>query len=262
MEENELEKIFDEVLKKSEVYDDIPESVIKMLMTTSFNNDFMSREEAIESLENMRHGLREQIYGKNSRLYFHASDRPYDSIRETIQPSGEKLCFFANNPESALSVVKVRHDRDYDFCFLHICKIKSPINLFNPQSKSDMKKVSFTQNELKSIKDSLDWLQQIPIQNLSAPIRWWRIYESESFLSSVKKAGFDGIALNFWDYICSTPEKEKTEGIALFNGNKMTVYGIKVVNLKHDINDRNECLKGLKTKEDIEKEYESILRNR
>jgi len=231
------------------------ESIIEMFMSTSFNDDFMSREEAIKAAKKLPSKLKEQIYGKNSRLYFHASDRPHSSIKETIQSSsGEQLCFFANNPEAALAVARIRHNWNYDFCFLHVCKLKSSVDLFNPQCKTDLKKTSFTQKEI-------DFIQEV-FRKYDIPIRYWRVYENKTIPSTIKKSGFDGIALNFWDYEYPTPEREETEGIALFNGNKMNVYGIKKVRLEDPIKDRIEYLKDLKTKEEFEKEYKTVLENR
>jgi len=251
------EKLFEEVFRKAKI--EPPEQLIEALMNTSFNDEYMSREEAIKAAKNIGPKLYEQTYGKNSRLYFHASNKPHDPIRETIQPNStrESLCFFANNPEAALAVANARHNWSYDFCFLHVCKIKSPVDLFNPQSISDNKRVSFTQNEMSMIQNICNWLKQE--WNFDAPERWWRIYENGSIPSAVKKAGFYGIALNFWDMKHSTPEKDKTEGIALFNGNQMKVCGIKVVGLKDEIKNYNEYLKGLKNKDELEKEYKNLI---
>jgi len=241
------------VLKKlfEPEYINPPESVIDMFMNTSFNGEFMSREEAIKAAKNLGPKLREQIYGKNSRLYFHASDKPHDPIKESKQKSGESLCFFANKPEAALALAKVRHNWDYDFCFLHVCKIKSPINLFNPQAELDVKEVSFPQRELEMIQNICNWLKMG--WHPDAPKRWWKIYESKPILSTIKKAGFFGIALNFWDM------KYPTEGIALFNGNQMHVCGIKVVNLKDEYKNYDEYLKNLKTKKKLEEEYKDFI---
>jgi len=237
-----------------------PESVINMFMNTSFNKQFMTREEAIKKVTNLNSKLREQTYGKNSRLYFHASDRPHDPIKESKQESGESLCFFSNKPEAALAVVKVRHNWNHDFCFLHVCKLKSSVNLFNPQCKTDIKKVSFTNKELKIIQDETDWIKRwTKCAKLPSPERWWRIYEAFSIPSAIKKAGFSGIALNFWDMNYETPEVDRTEGIALFKGNQMHVLGIKVVNLKDEFKDYDWYLKDIKKKREIEKEYEVLL---
>jgi hypothetical protein len=257
MMDKKLEKIFDEVLIETK---EPPESIIKLFMNTSFNNKFMSREEAIHAAKDLGPKLYEQTYGKNSRLYFHASDKPHDPIRESIQhnnDTGESLCFFTNNPESALAVAKARHGWDYNFCFLHVCKIKSQINLFNPQCKSDIKQVSFSKDDLNRIQDISNWLKQG--WNLDTPDRWWRIYESGFIPSAIKKAGFLGIALNFWDMIYPTPEKEKTEGIALFYGNQMSVQGIKTVEFGNEIKEYNEYLKDLHTKEEIEEKYKDLF---
>jgi len=42
-----------EILKETDVYNDPSESVIKMFMSTSFNNEFMSREEAIKATKDL-----------------------------------------------------------------------------------------------------------------------------------------------------------------------------------------------------------------
>jgi len=256
--EKDMSKLVEEFLKGAdlEVSEDISEALIESFRFTSFNNNFLSREEAIKCIKSLPSKLQEQTYGKNSRLYFHASDKPHNPIKESIQPSNTFMCFFANNPESALAVARARHNWNYDFCFLHVCKIKSAIKLFNPQCMSDIKKVSFTQKELGHIQRLNDWLKS---GNFSNP-RWWRIYEHKSLPSTIKKAGFDGIALNFWDMIHPTPEQEKTEGIAIFNGNQMHVCGIKVVGLKDEIKDRDEYLKDLKIKEELEVEFEAFLK--
>jgi len=235
---------------------DPPESVIEILMKTSFNHKFMSREEAIEEANKIGPALREQrehIYGKYSCLYFHASDKLHNYyIREK---SGGSLCFLANKPEAALAVAKARHNWNYDFCFLHVCKLNSYVNLFNPQSKSDIKKVSLSRKELEVILDLKNWLIGI---GLKEPERWWRICESKFFPSSIKKVGFLGITLNFWDMTHETPGEDKTEGIAIYNGNQMKVHGIKVINQKDEYKNYDEYLKNLKTKEELEKEYKSL----
>jgi len=258
--EEDMSGLVEEFLKgtqKSEFFEDKStepsESIIEMFMSTSFNNDFMSREEAIKAAKKLPSKLKEQVYGKNSRLYFHASDKPYNSIKETTQrSSGEQLCFFANNPEAALAVANVRHNWNYDFCFLHVCKLKSPVNLFNPQCKTDFKKTSFTQKEI-------DFIREV-FRKYDIPERFWRVYENKTIPSTIKKSGFDGIALNFWDYEYPTPEREETEGIAIFNGNQMHVCGIKAVGLKDEIKDRDEYLKDLKIKEELEVEFEAFLK--
>jgi len=251
-----IEDDFEEILKESGECCDPPESVINMFMNTSFNNVFMSREEAIKAAKNLSPKLQEQIYGKNSRLYFHASARPHDPVKESYQRSGESLCFFANKPEAAIAVARVRHNWSYDFCFLHVCKLKSPLNLFNPQCELDFKKVSFSQRVLNEMEEVNDWLKT---NGIKAPERWWRIYESKSIAPAIRRAGFLGMALNFWDMKHETPDMEKTEGIALFNGNQMKVCGIKAVNLKDKFKNYDWYLKDIKKKEDIEKEYKDFL---
>lgn len=219
-----------------------PESLIEVFMKTSFNKKYMSREEAIEAAKNLGAALREQTYGKNFRLYFHASDKPHDPIKESKQYSGESLCFFANKPEAAIAVVRVRHNWNHDFCFLHTCKFKYPVKLFNPQCEQDIKKVSFTQKELKIMQEARDWLKKG--WNEETPDRCCRIYESTP--QAIRRAGFLGLALNFWDRNHETTDVDKTEGIALFNGNQMRVCGIKIVNLKDDYKEYDWYLKDLK----------------
>jgi hypothetical protein len=59
-----------------------------------------------------------------------------------------------------------------------------------------------------------------------------------------------------------TPDKDLTEGIALFNGNQMSVNKIKVIDFdkyKKDEYKHEDYLKDLKTREELYKEYKDII---
>jgi hypothetical protein len=171
--------------------------------------------------------LNEQVY-KKRKSYFHISDTPYHRIKAKDTHWMTSVAFFAMDVKTCVDFFKIKYSRwpqPPKTAFLHHCANATSMNLFNPDSESDIDKVPFSKVAAKSLND---------LYTRGDPHRFWITLEHKEIMGPIyeyrdQRGMFDGIALNFKNSRSGT--EDRTEGLCLFQRStkKMDVMRIAVV---------------------------------
>jgi hypothetical protein len=163
--------------------------------------------------------LLEQLYGKKSRILYHASYNDFNL--EDIKPSVSIYTNFANatlkdfpglifltpSIDFAIEFLKIIN-QEKDKAWLYSYRLSDKIDLFNYASEYDRKNVMFhvkTENEKEKVQDEFSRLSK------EENPRYWKTAERFAFVKLLYKFGYDGIT-TFAGGI-----DNQTENIALFD---------------------------------------------
>jgi hypothetical protein len=166
----------------------------------------------------------EQTYRKR-KMYFHIEDCP--QIKAKAITANKRLfpmVFFAMDERMCRDFFRIAHQNTtLRTAYLHQCVNISPMELFNPDSVTDLEKIPV------KAKMGIDKV----LYNLRKEIksrRFWQVMESPGVTKAVYGIReFDGIALDYQSQ--GSSEKDRTEGLCLFDRaeDKMKVVRIAVI---------------------------------
>jgi hypothetical protein len=177
------------------------------------NNSKKEREERHKFLLKESTGLQEQLYKNLNRKYYHISNKKLKIIKEFGNEKKPAAAFFSLNPQLNIEFSKNKY-LSHEVLYIHKCYLTSTVNLFNALQDTSREKIK--NNQLFQ-----QFWEEICNKEPSHRL-WWRFWEAESILKDIRKMNYDGIALDFWDKRFNI-KIEKTMGIALFQGNKITI---------------------------------------
>jgi hypothetical protein len=166
----------------------------------------------------------EQTY-KKRKMYFHIEDRPQVKARATT--ANKRLfpmMFFAMDERMCRDFFSIAHQNTtLQTAYLHQCVNISPMELFNPDSASDLNKIPV------KARIGIDAVLNDLRKEIKSR-RFWQVMESPGVTKAVYGVKeFDGTALDYQSQ--GSAEEDRTEGLCLFDRaeDRMKVVRIAVI---------------------------------
>jgi hypothetical protein len=171
-----------------------------------------------------QYDFNEQTY-KKRKMYFHIEDRPQMEAKAiTANKRLFPMVFFAMDERMCRDFFRVAHQNTgLQTAYLHQCVNISPMELFNPDSASDLEKIP-----VKARIGMGTVLNDLRKEIKSR--RFWQVMEYPGVTKAVYGVReFDGIALDYQSQ--GSAKEDRTEGLCLFDRaeDKMKVVRIAVV---------------------------------
>jgi hypothetical protein len=166
----------------------------------------------------------EQLY-KKRKMYFHIEDRPQIKARAvTVGKRIFPMVFFAMDERMCGDFFRIAHQNtSLQTAYLHQCVNIEPMELFNPDSISDIRRIP------SNVRTGMDAMLTKLRDDIKSR-RFWRVMESNGVTRAVYGVKeFDGIALDFQSQ--ASHLESRTEGLCLFDRaeDKIKVARIAVV---------------------------------
>jgi len=155
--------------------------------------------------------LEEQVY-KKRKLYYHISNKLYKKIDAYPFPGYRSVpaAFFAMDAKTVIEFYRYKF-KGFTTAYLHRCINNRMMNLFNPESDSDVDSLNLGVSDRSKFLDELR-----PDTSGGKNTRYWEVLEKDYVMKMIySRTKCDGIALDYYAQGI-TSKDDRTEGFCLF----------------------------------------------